>query len=126
MEKQASDEYSSVLLDVFEERCRFDDLLIEPSILERELPKLDSETKVELYKHALLRSKEPQDIKSKLMFCIDILEEDQVIQCYMDAKAKETLKKDNDEEIIANIIKNIEAHKKAKRGLRGFIRAIRK
>lgn len=127
MEKQTIDESSSVFLKFYDERCKFEDYLITPSVLESKLPLLDDQTKIELYKYVLCEFDKPQDAVVNLQMYIDILERDEVIQTYMNEKSNAFQNKEekSDEQIINEILASIERRKKAKKGIRGLLRKLR-
>lgn len=127
MEKQTIDESSSVFLKFYDERRKFEDYLITPSVLESKLPLLDDQTKIELYKYVLCEFDKPQDAVVNLQMYIDILERDEVIQTYMNEKSNAFQNKEekSDEQIINEILASIERRKKAKKGIRGLLRKLR-
>ncbi len=127
MEKQTIDESSSVFLKFYDERRKFEDYLITPSVLESKLPLLNDQTKIELYKYVLCEFDKPQDAVVNLQMYIDILERDEVIQTYMNEKSNafQNKKEKSDEQIINEILASIERRKKAKKGIRGLLRKLR-
>lgn len=127
MEKQTIDESSSAFLKFYDERRKFEDYLITPSVLESKLPLLDDQTKIELYKYVLCEFDKPQGAVVNLQMYIDILERDEVIQTYMNEKSNAFQNKEekSDEQIINEILASIERRKKAKKGIRGLLRKLR-
>ena len=124
--KQNDETSSSVLIQVFEERCKYQELLENPHLLENELPNMSDEQKIEIYRFAMVLSKEPRDIKDLLWFSIFRLEDEEAVQMYLDRKSKkEKDLEDDDKAIIDEIIANLNKRKKEKSMFKRFLKCFK-